>query len=186
MSDFVEQCRQEWRRLGVPDPLAEEMAADLTADLAEAEAEGVSAEELLGRSAFDPCSFARSWAAERGIIPAAPSRASRRRPLVLVAFTALAAIAVIVSALLLLSGKPTVSVAAVKTFRAGSALPPSHLPAPPRGFFVQPSGPAGQVFQTSAATPVEWILLFLAIIALSFSAWLWLSWGRSRPPSVPA
>jgi hypothetical protein len=29
MSDFVEQCRREWRRLGVPDPLAEEMAADL-------------------------------------------------------------------------------------------------------------------------------------------------------------
>ena len=29
MSDFVEQCRQEWKRLGVPDPLAEEMAAAL-------------------------------------------------------------------------------------------------------------------------------------------------------------
>jgi hypothetical protein len=30
MSEFVEQCRREWRRLGVADPLAEEMAADLT------------------------------------------------------------------------------------------------------------------------------------------------------------
>ena len=186
MSDFVEQCRQEWKRLGVPDPLAEEMAADLTADLAEAEAEGVSAEELLGRSAFDPRSFARSWADERGVIPVPPSRATRRRPLVLVAFTVLAAIAVIVSALLLLSGEPTVSVAAVKAFRAGPALPPTQLPSPPRGFFVQPGGPGGQVFHTSAAAPVEWILLFLAIIALGFAAWLWSSWSRSRPPTAPA
>ena len=75
MSDFVEQCRNEWKRLGVPDPLAEEMAADLASDLREAEAEGVSTEELLGSSAFDPRSFAASWASERGIIPVPPSRA---------------------------------------------------------------------------------------------------------------
>ena len=73
MSQFVEQCRQEWRRLGVADPLAEEMAADLTSDLEEAETEGVSAEELLGSSASDPRSFAASWASERGIIPTPPS-----------------------------------------------------------------------------------------------------------------
>jgi len=89
MSDFVEQCRREWKRLGVPDPLAEEMAADLASDLGEAEAEGVSAEELLGTSAHDPRSFAASWAAERGVIPAAPDGPrGRRRPRVLVAFTA--------------------------------------------------------------------------------------------------
>src|SRR5579862_4733925 len=100
MSDFVEQCRMEWRRLGVPDPLAEEMAADLASDLREAESEGVSAEELLGSSVFDPRAFASSWAAERGIIPVPPSPGNaRRRPLVLVAFTAAAAIAVIVAAL---------------------------------------------------------------------------------------
>src|SRR5580765_2526767 len=104
MSDFVEQCRREWKRLGVPDPLAEEMAADLASDLREAEAEGVSAEELLGSSYFDPRSFAASWAAERGIIPEPPGRGSgRRRPLVLVAFTAVAAITVIVAALLLVT-----------------------------------------------------------------------------------
>lgn len=33
MSDFAEQCRKEWSRLGVPDPLADEMAADLASDL---------------------------------------------------------------------------------------------------------------------------------------------------------
>ena len=77
MSDFVEQCRREWRRLNVPDPLAEEMAADLASDLREAEADGVSAEEFLGSSAFDARSFAASWAAERGIIPAPAGRANR-------------------------------------------------------------------------------------------------------------
>jgi hypothetical protein len=60
MSDFVEQCRLEWRRLGVPDALADEMATDLAADLTEAAAEGVTAEELLGNSASDPRSFAAS------------------------------------------------------------------------------------------------------------------------------
>ena len=102
MNDFVEQCRREWRRLGVSDPVAEEMATELASDLSEAEAEGVSAEELLGSSFFDPRSFAATWAAERGIIPAASDPAARRRrPFVLVAFTAIAAITLVVAALLL-------------------------------------------------------------------------------------
>ena len=113
MSDFVEQCRAEWKRIGVPDPVAEEMAADLTSDLREAEAEGVSAEELLGSSVSDPRSFAASWAAERGVIPPSPTRgARRRRPTVLVAFTALAAFTVIISALLLATGEPKLTLAA--------------------------------------------------------------------------
>jgi hypothetical protein len=182
MSDFVEQCRQEWKRLGVPDPLAEEMAGDLSSDLAEAEAEGVSAEELLGRSAFDPRSFAATWAAERGIIPVPPSRATRRRPLVLVAFTVLAAIALVFASLALATHQPKVSLAAVKTTR-------SHLPSPPQGFFVRPGvGPPSRqvLLHASAASPVEWILLVLAIIALGFAAWLWLNWSRTRPPAAPA
>jgi hypothetical protein len=179
MSDFVEQCRREWKRLGVPDPLAEEMAADLASDLGEAEAEGVSAEELLGSSAFDPRSFAASWAAERGIIPVAPSRGkTRRRPLVLAAFTAVAAIALIAAAVLLLTGQPKVALVTSRT-----AAP--HFVAPGAAPFVPP-GPGHQVLRTSAATPVEWILLLLAIVALGFAAWLWSSWVRSRPPSVPA
>jgi hypothetical protein len=175
MSDFVEQCRREWKRLGVPDPLAEEMAADLASDLREAEAEGVSAEELLGSSAFDPRSFAASWAAERGIIPALPSRGSaRRRPLVLVAFTALAAIALIGAALLLLTGQPKVAVVTSGT--------PPHFVTPPPASSVPPPGRV----VASASTPVEWILLLLAIVALGFAAWLWSSRGRSRPPAAPA
>ena len=174
MSEFVEQCRAEWRRLGVADPLAEEMAADLTSDLEEAEAEGVSAAEYLGGSASDPRSFAASWASERGIIPAPPNRETgRRRPRAFVAFTALAAITVVIAALLLATGEPKV---ALKTTRRT----PPHLPVPP----AHPSLPAGtgHQVQAGAAAPVEWILLVVAIAALGFSAWLWLRWNRSRPP----
>ena len=179
MSDFVEQCRREWKRLGVPDPVAEEMAADLASDLSEAEAEGVSAEELLGSSAFDPRSFAATWATERGVIPAPSTQGvrRRRRPIVLAAFTALAAIMLIVASLLLATGEPKVSLV---TTRAATR---PHLQAPP-GFEISP--PHGQVLQTSASAPIEWILLFLAVVALGFAGWLWASWSRSRPPAAPA
>lgn len=166
MSEFVEQCRREWRRLGVADPLAEEMAADLASDLDEAEAEGVSAADYLGASASDPRSFAASWASARGIVatPPGPER-GRRRPSALVAFTALAAIAVIVATLLLATGEPKV---ALVTTRAPH--PRLNLP------------PAVHRVQAAAAAPVEWILLLVAIAALGFSAWLWLRWRRSQPP----
>jgi hypothetical protein len=173
MSEFVEQCRREWRRLGVADPLAEEMAADLASDLEAAEAEGVSAADYLGGSASDPRSFAASWASERGVIPAPPGRENgRRTPRALVAFTALAAITVIVAALLLATGEPKV---ALETRTA-----PPHLPLPS----ARPSVPAGtgHRVQASAASPVEWILLFVALAALGFSAWLWLRWRSSRSP----
>jgi hypothetical protein len=179
MSDFVEQCRQEWKRLAVPDPLAEEMAADLASDLKEAEAEGVTADELLGSSVFDPRSFAASWAAERGIIPGPPSRGNtRRRPLVLVAFTALATLTLIVAALLLLTGQPRV---ALVTSTSGTAR--SHLPSPPASV---PPGSVQRVLDANTSAPVEWILLFLAAIALGFAAWLWSNWGRSGPPTAAA
>jgi hypothetical protein len=179
MSDFVEQCRREWKRLGVPDPLADEMAADLASDLREAEAEGVSAEELLGSSAFDPRAFAATWAAERGVIPEPPSRGPRRRPVVLVVFTTLAAIVLFGTALALLTGQPKVSLATVKAQR-------SHLPVPPPGFFVRPATERQVLLHTSAAAQVEWILLFLAVVALGFAAWLWSGWARSRPPGIAA
>jgi hypothetical protein len=182
MSDFVEQCRREWKRLNVPDPLAEEMAADLASDLREAESDGVSAEEFLGSSAFDPRSFAASWAAERGIIPAAPAGRANR-PLVLVAFTALAALALLVAALLLATGEPKVSVNT-----SGGAQPRISVPPVPMQFM--PGSGQGVFHETSASAsasaPVEWILLFLAVAALGFAAWLWSSRGRSRPPAATA
>jgi hypothetical protein len=78
VSAYVEECRREWRRLGVPDLLADEMAADLEADLAEAQTDGVAADEILGES--DPRRFAAAWASERGLVSeAAPKQKSRKR-----------------------------------------------------------------------------------------------------------
>ena len=84
MSEFIEECRREWRRLHVPDPVADEMASDLAADLSEAEVEGASPEELLGDAAFDPKSFARSWAQERGLVVVPPPRSSSQLALAFV------------------------------------------------------------------------------------------------------
>jgi hypothetical protein len=72
VSDFVEECRREWKRLRVPPTTADEMAADLAADLEDAEADGAAPEELLGDGAEDPRAFAHAWARERGLIR--PSR----------------------------------------------------------------------------------------------------------------
>ena len=77
MNEFVSECRREWKRLGVPDPVANEMAAELEADLEEAEAEGVSAEGVLGSGAFDSRSFATAWAVERGVVQRLPSKGHR-------------------------------------------------------------------------------------------------------------
>jgi hypothetical protein len=84
MSPFVEECRREWKRLGVPELLAEEMATELESDLAEAEADGVSAVEMLGES--DPRRFATTWASERGLVsePAPQKRRRRIWPWILV------------------------------------------------------------------------------------------------------
>jgi hypothetical protein len=173
VNDFVEQCRREWKRLGVPDPLAQEMAADLASDLREAEAEGISAQEYLGAGASDAHSFAASWATERGVVPDRQRR--RGRPPGLVAFTALAAIALVLAALLLATGEPKVS---LTTSRAKLA----HATIPPGAHYLPPA----QHVQASAAAPIEWILLFLATAALAFTAWLWHRWNRSQPPPLAA
>ena len=76
MPAFIEECRYEWKRLGVPDSMAEEMAAELEADLAEAQADGISAAEMLGES--DPRRFAATWARERGLI-GEPQQPKKRR-----------------------------------------------------------------------------------------------------------
>ena len=76
MPAFIEECRYEWKRLGVPDSMAEEMATELEADLAEAEADGVSAAEILGES--DPRRFAATWARERGLVSDPPPKKSRK------------------------------------------------------------------------------------------------------------
>jgi hypothetical protein len=108
VNDFVEQCRREWKRLRVPDRVADEMAAELAADLSEAEAEGASAEEVLGSAATDPRSFAASWAAERAVIPR-PRLTARLpvRPIMLAAIAALMVITAVGAALVIFASPHT-------------------------------------------------------------------------------
>ncbi len=118
MIRFVEECRREWRRLGVPDAVADEMAEELAADLQEAQAEGVALEDVLGGGASDPRSFAASWATARGVTRATPEsfRAHRKPPIA-------AALAVLLIA-------AVVAGAAVVIFGAGqlSSVPALHTP----------------------------------------------------------
>lgn len=170
MSEFVQQCRQEWSRLGVPGPVAQEMATELTADLRDAEAAGMSTEEYLGASAADPQAFAASWAFERGIIPAPSGREThRRKPLVLVAFTAAAALTLVVAAVLLITGEPRIGLSTSTNHPNISPTLSGPLPHVTR-----------QVSATNASAPVEWVLLAAAAIALGFAAWLWMTWNRSE------
>jgi hypothetical protein len=93
-----------------------------------------------------------------------------------VAFTTVAAVALLVAVLLLLTGNPKVSLVA--------SGPRSHIKLVPAAPFVPPGPGARQVVRASAAAPIEWILLFLAIVALGFAAWLWSGRGRPRQPGV--
>jgi hypothetical protein len=68
MANFVDECRREWKRLGVPCHVRSEMAAELEADLAE----GSSLEDVVAGDAADARVFAQTWAAERGVIPKRP------------------------------------------------------------------------------------------------------------------
>lgn len=139
MSKFVEECRHEWKRLGVPDAVANEMAADLEADLAEAEAEGASPEDVLGSAVFDARSFAASWAAERGVIGTVQAtQRYARRSRMFAAFAAPAVLAAIGAAIVIFSGSPGVerqALARPTAFRIspaprairGKELPRIHL-----------------------------------------------------------
>jgi hypothetical protein len=87
VNEFVEQCRREWRRLGVRGAVADEMATELAADLEE----GASPEEVLGSDAADARSFAAAWATERGVVP---RRTRNPRVIVPVVAVALALVAI--------------------------------------------------------------------------------------------
>ncbi|HEY7631805.1 MAG TPA: hypothetical protein VH817_13935 [Thermoleophilaceae bacterium] len=174
MSDFVQQCRREWERLGVPDSVANEMAADLAADLAEAQDEGVSAEEVLGTGVFDARSFALSWAAERGVIPSAPhpQQSASRKPAILVGLATFTVIGLIGAVLIALRVHESVAVAR-----------------PTRLRFAPPAQPDAVIVHGApgAAEAIPWILvLVVALLAAAVVAWLWSRWGRSRPPTKPA
>jgi hypothetical protein len=108
MSDFVEECRREWKRLRVPAPSANEMADDLSADLQEAEQEGAFPEEVLGDAAKDPRAFAEAWARERGLVQPRFTDRLRGRPALIVALALLGVVVVVaLIAAALLVGRDT-------------------------------------------------------------------------------
>jgi hypothetical protein len=181
VTEFVDACRQEWKRLGVADAVANEMAADLEADLDEANADGVAAEEVLGSSAFDPRSFAAEWATARGVVPqpapaptivddrpAVPERSTRNRTITVAAGVAAFVIAFIGFAI---ATRHTGSVAVAKVMRPF-----------PDGF-----GPArfgkfpGQIVDHGHAFQGFGVLLLLAGVAGLIAAAIY--WSRKARPT---
>ena len=141
MSSFVEECRREWKRLRVPGMIADEMAGDLAADLEEAEADGASAEDVLGSAASDPRAFAAAWAGERGIVrPRRSVRLGDRRfvPAAVALCLALAAVVAVLFAIWSLRGgsstptavvtvAPRVAGQIIGTYIDGATVPPSGI-----------------------------------------------------------
>jgi hypothetical protein len=190
VNEFVEQCRQEWRRLHVPEPVASEMAADLAADLEEAEAEGVSPEEVLGHGAHDPRSFAAAWAAERGVgrEPAPPAR-EPRSPFVLAAVAGLVAIAVSGAAVAVLASPSVTPLEPPRVFAPSTAerrviIAPDGAVSPD-GLWIARAELRPDVSGVDArAMGVVLVVAGLVGAALVTLLWLWL--GPRRQPRVPA
>jgi hypothetical protein len=164
VNEFVEECRREWRRLRVPDPVANEMAADLEADLEEAEAEGVSPEEVLGSAAFDPRTFAASWAAARGVIRPAPAQPDvlPRRSRLPVAIAAFALVAIVGALLAIVASHALAGQVAV-----ASPVGPPKLRAVPGGSGID-------------VRSVGFLLLLVGVVGSALSTVFWLGAGPGR------
>jgi hypothetical protein len=206
---FVKRCRREWRRLRVPDAVANEMATELETDLEEARAEGASAEEVLGSGVFDPRAFAESWAAERGVIPppASRPRLSWRSPM-LAAIIALTAIAAVGAGMVLASrvGAPrSVTLAAgppfayvrpdlrdCPRFAPPYPPPPSNYACVAQGEVIRGQtimGGPPKIFRgilaempRSRLYPLGWILLIAGLAGIVLL--LLISWALRRRPAV--
>ena len=172
MNQFVDECRREWKRLNVPDAVANEMAAELEADLHDAEADGLSPEEVLGDGVFDPQSFAARWAAERGVIPPpAPPEARSHRTLVAAVIGALAVVALF-TGIAVLTARATKQVTIAYPFRVAvhRLVLPGTKPPLPRVFFppARPI-PAGLVRSGLDLQPVGWILVAIGLAGIAAS-----------------
>jgi hypothetical protein len=132
VNEYVAECRREWKRLGVSSSMADEMAAELEADLDEAP----SLDEVLGSDATDAHAFARRWAIERGVVPT-PRRGLRAGVAAALAAFALAAIA---GALLMIFSSPSHSepFAVAKLPQLGPVGPQRVWTGPPLRLTVEP------------------------------------------------
>jgi hypothetical protein len=157
------------------------MAADLTADLREAEAEGGSTEDVLGSSAFDPKAFAASWAFERGVTgrdPAPAPAAAPRKSRTAWAFAAFAAVAIVGALLLAVSSRVHTSVVAapagafVKPVFVGPGkvpVPPGVEVKPPQVWLPKPLGVQGAIVSMpdDGMRKLGGVLLILGIAGLA-------------------
>jgi len=177
MSRFVDACRKEWNRLGVPEPVANEMAADLAADLAEAEAEGAAPENVLGNGVFDARSFAASWATARGVVPREHRTGMQRRwrAAMAVASGAVSFVAGVVGLAILGHGQQG-SMAAVAFSK------PTRVPLlGPRSVPINPQLPGRLLlFHGGAVAALGVILLGVGLVGLGFTLWLWKPWTTWR------
>ena len=175
MNTFVTACRREWRRLGVPEAVANEMASDLQTDLAEAEADGVSPEEVLGNGYLDPQSFAASWATARGVTdaPSRPAGITRRRPRTEVTAAVICGVAVLAGLFVVAaSRRSSATVAGVAIRRSGAFKMPSvpGVFVEPQTIFIARHSPQFALFGAG---------LFLAgLLGLAVILWLGRPWTR--------
>jgi hypothetical protein len=176
VNDFVDVCRKEWRRLGVPDVEANEMAADLVADLDEARADGVSPEEVLGNGYFDAESFAASWAHARGVIRLTPRDRTtiRIRSLVLALGALVGAVVAGVGLLILVGPRFGSQAIAAPVGRRFDRPVPSILVNPHQFHFVGPG---------RAIDPLGWVMLIAGLLGLVAILWMWRLWSGHRDGS---
>ncbi len=167
MSRFVDDCRKEWSRLGVPEIELNEMAADLEADLAEAQADGASPEEVLGNGYFDAKSFAASWAMARGVVSVA--RRDRSTIPVMLALAALVA-GVVAGVGFLILVRPRVGSQAVAVSIGRRINRPPSIFVGPHHFLS--AGPG------AALDPLGWVLFVVGLIGLVAVVWIWHPWGH--------
>jgi hypothetical protein len=191
VNPFVEECRREWKRLGVPDAVANEMAADLEVDLAEAAADGTSAEEVLGTGAFDAPAFAAAWAAERGVIPpptpSGPTRARRSRaPYAIAGFVLVAFVGLV----LVLLPQPTVSAHLALAAPLNARFVPWNIKPPVRRAIIVPpplsAAAAREVVATnnviSGLRILGVALLIVGLVGAGLTTVYFVS-GSRRPPA---
>jgi len=187
--EFVEECRREWKRLGVPDPIANEMAADLTADIEEAEAEGGSAEDVLGTSLFDPRRFAAAWAGARGVSapsasvdPPAPLVRERHpwyRPVTVMALAGVGFLMALAAAALVVGRHSSPVAAPVRKILSVPGSTRLFGPAqsvPPLRYFAQ--GPSFAVQNTGPVAILAFALLLVGVVVLGLAVLFWSTWSR--------
>ncbi len=164
----------------MPSALANEMAADLEADLAEAKADGVSPEEVLGIGYFDPAAFAHSWATARGIVDLEPTPPApdRRRRVGLAVTAGVSAVVALLGLVALVGGR--------QRSRSILALGPG-----PRRLGLRGLAGGPQQFLTlhqgDAIAAVGAALLLVGLLGLAVVLWLWKPWRalEHRPPRDP-